>query len=853
MNLKEITRVLQEIFNKELTEGKKRHIVFWYDEEGEFTDEIDELALDGVRIWRLTENNYFATKYELEKVDLNSHFLIYSAMPKPTPRENWLIDVLKYSTEFSTDRTTVIMRNLGIKEDSLRPVFKKYTKFFKSNERTARFEALNIKNYTEEIVDLAVLSVLCKVNKCSLEEVLKALFKEMLQEEKKLWEAIEKYGDTNAFWNLVEKYYGYNLSDKSLEKLFIFFIVTSLSETLQSPIPETWKNYISSERTNCVVFMDHFMNHVVDKERYDELAVVFEEKMNVKSYIKEWDINDFLQCDLFPIFDETIIERLAAQVSSGIEEFEQQTAVILARRTLHWYSQFKQEYEALYWAIQLLKKYSDIGKNIKRDSTYNMLQRYVTDYYEIDKAYRKFYSAFDRAQYKERLESVQEYIENTYTNGYLDELAIHWSNSVEEELLNGWCIDGIEQQTDFYRTFIQPHLSKDERVFVVISDALRYEAAKELCDQLNIERKASTEITFMQGVIPSFTKLGMASLLPHKNIELDEQMNVIVNGINSLTTANREKILLQYHPDAIAVQYDDIIDMNRKKFRELFSGKKLIYIYHNQIDAKGDHAATEREVFQAVDETIEELKQLINHLVNDLSATNIYITADHGFIYKRGRLQERDKISAKVDNPDVDNRRFIITNKAEHIEGTLTFTMKNLFEKDNERYVIVPRGTNRFKKQGAGANYVHGGVMPQEIVIPVIKFKNDRSKSEKNAVRKVEVRLTNISRKITNMITYLEFFQTEKVEDKKIPLRLKLYFIDEEGNRISNENIIIADSQSANPAHRTYREKFVLRNMQYDKTKKYYLILEDEEETVEKIYEKIPFIIDLAFSSDFGF
>jgi hypothetical protein len=114
------------------------------------------------------------------------------------------------------------------------------------------------------------------------------------------------------------------------------------------------------------------------------------------------------------------------------------------------------------------------------------------------------------------------------------------------------------------------------------------------------------------------------------------------------------------------------------------------------------------------------------------------------------------------------------------------------------------------------------------------------------------VKLTNISRKITNRITYLEFFQTETVGDKKVPMRLKLYFVDENGERISNENIIIAESRSDNPKDRTYREKFTLKDISYEKTKKYYLVMEDEEEPVEKIYERIPFSIDLIISNDFG-
>ena len=114
------------------------------------------------------------------------------------------------------------------------------------------------------------------------------------------------------------------------------------------------------------------------------------------------------------------------------------------------------------------------------------------------------------------------------------------------------------------------------------------------------------------------------------------------------------------------------------------------------------------------------------------------------------------------------------------------------------------------------------------------------------------MKLTNISRKITNRITYLEFFQSELAGYKKVPIRLKLYFVDENGERISNENIIIADSRSKNPKDRTYREKFTLKDISYDKIKKYYLILEDEEEPVEKIYERIPFGIDLIISDNFG-
>jgi len=92
-----------------------------------------------------------------------------------------------------------------------------------------------------------------------------------------------------------------------------------------------------------------------------------------------------------------------------------------------------------------------------------------------------------------------------------------------------------------------------------------------------------------------------------------------------------------------------------------------------------------------------------------------------------------------------------------------------------------------------------------------------------------------------------------KIEEKWIPVRLKAYLADEERNRISNENIIIADSRSKEFGDRTFKEKFTLKSGKYDKTKPYFLILADEEEKIDNAVQKIKFNIDLIFNQDFGF
>ncbi|MDO7203433.1 hypothetical protein Q5M85_03515 [Paraclostridium bifermentans] len=59
MNLDEVTKVLNDIYKEPLINEKKRHIVFWYDSDGDFLEDIDTLNLENVRTLKLTNNNYF--------------------------------------------------------------------------------------------------------------------------------------------------------------------------------------------------------------------------------------------------------------------------------------------------------------------------------------------------------------------------------------------------------------------------------------------------------------------------------------------------------------------------------------------------------------------------------------------------------------------------------------------------------------------------------------------------------------------------------------------------------------------------------------------------------------------------
>lgn len=844
MNVSEIERDLKTLFMKELTNNRRRHVVFWYDANGEFIHDVEELKLDNVRIWTLTEHNLFATKYELETADPNSHFLIYTNMAKPNPREDWLFLQYKNGMEFTTDKVTMVMRELGVEDDQLRPVFHKYRTFFNNKVRTSKFQSYDMKYDTEEKIDLAVLATLTKSPFLSLDESVRALLKEEVNTENVLWEDINKFGDVTTFWQLMERHYGYSLEERTLSSLFMFFILTYMSEQLiDVELPNEWQPYISSRPMNVIVFMNQWMNHKTDRGAFRKLVDRYAETVHIDRFVQDWEIETIAQSDLFRQFDEKVITYLQDQLVNDVNQFAHYKDILTDRRRLHWYDQFQYEYEAIENARWLLQFVQEKDGYLLDQSAFDMFQAYTTDYYRADLFYRKFYIAYDRIERKENLFPLREKVENVYSNWFLQQLSLKWTNRLEKELVPAWFIDGIVQQQQFFDTYIKPVTSAGERVFVIISDALRYEVAKELMDELNKERKASTELQAMQGIVPSYTELGMATLLPHKTIEYEDD-TVYVDGIRAQGLPNRNIILKKHVEDSVAFTYQDVITKNRAELRELLKGEKLIYIYHNAIDARGDHAATEMGVFEATEEAIEDIHRLVNQLVNNVSASNILITSDHGFLYERDRIEERDKLPKNVDAAMRVKRRYILSREPDEIEGALTLAVHTMLNQKTPLYVTIPNGTTRFSLQGSGANYVHGGSMPQEIVIPVITFKNDRSKSSKNDSRFVDIKLTTPLRRVTNQVMYLEFFQMEKVENIRHPRTFSLYFSDEHGERVSNENLLIADRESSNPSERTFREKFVFKTKRYEREKTYYLVIEDE--ATNETYDKIPFTIDIS-------
>ena len=292
--------------------------------------------------------------------------------------------------------------------------------------------------------------------------------------------------------------------------------------------------------------------------------------------------------------------------------------------------------------------------------------------------------------------------------------------------------------------------------------------------------------------------------------------------------------------------------MNKAERRETIKGKKLIYIYHDTIDAIGDNASTEIDTFDAVQQAIDQLSEIVRIIRNDLSGTNIYITSDHGFIYQREPLEVTDFMQKEAIEVIDSSRRYILSYEEKEATGQQVIDLSSILFNDSKIYAYVPNATMRYRIQGGGANFVHGGASLQEIVVPLLYIKNKRADQRgAKEVKKVEITLTSTTNRITNSIFSLQFFQTEKIADKIIPRTVVAYMADEDGEILSNEEIIIGDLTTEDPKERVFTIQFALKNQKYDRNKTYYLIMKDTQE--DEIIDKVPFTINLGIISDFDF
>lgn len=858
MDIEQVITELNQKFSMPLPEFYSRRIVFWYDEDKDFEDKLDQIHLDNVELLVLTGSNNFEAKKILTRDKPNTNFVVYCPMATPAPDDDWLLDIKLYSEEFRADLTSILMRELGLTSfNSLRKTIKENNKFFKSKERRTKFKRFATPT-TQRSLILTIMAALTGAKEAQPSEIIQAVIDKGLDLQKNTaYQALVNYQLDAKFATLVKFTTGYEEADFSLERLVAHILVSAVSKFMSDKYLEGLK-YSALNSSFCYDFTFEWFRH--DSESLYKVAQGVEAQYQLANRFRAVPLADLLDTTVFPCVNEVILEKLMSEIDTDLAVPDRLEEVVEARQTSAWYEKVSSYYGCISQVAKMLRFKSQHNGGFHVTEPEVIWKEYTEDYYRMDTYYRHYHNNYQHClknpnmDLDDAVKKMTAKVEGLYTNWFLRELSENWTKMSSEELDKKGRLLKVEQQRSFYQNYVEP---ANNRVFVVISDAMRFEVAKELTEQLAQETRSQISIHGVEGIFPTVTKFGMAALLPNEVIYPEEtggNVRVMVDGQPS-DAQHREAILKAANPASCVLKYDEIRDLTRDKRSSLVKGMKVVYIYHDQIDKRSHHDKAAMPA--AVDDTLTDLKNITKMIINEFSGTTIYFTSDHGFLYTYSDPEENTKISHDLDSDytlEIGNRYTIQSKNNGGIDSSFLKPVSMAYTCRDLQGYAAPE-TIRIKKSGSGMNFVHGGTSLQELVVPVVEFHHVRSDTkeylrnqEKYDTKPVELGLLDTNRELHNKIFNMNFYQKDAVSANRTAVTYSIYFEDSNKELVSDIQQIIADKSSEDITDRQFKLAFSLKDQAYDNLKPYYLVIKDESGLQAPI--RIEFRINIPMSMD---
>lgn len=783
-----ITTSLERLFDE-------HRIVFWYDAARDMRGEFEAVDLAGVTKVEIA-NNQFGLKHRMLRQESTAKFLVFHDGPEPENAANWLLDVQLATAVFKADQAGIWLGELGL-PPQFESVVRDHLEFYRSKVRVAELKRLLHAADTQSQVRLRMLAV-CAGAEGGLDTVVEALLGELADGSEDAMRLIERSGLTEVFWKQVGNAYGYQPDQPDLED----FAIALFQSAYQRALGEDGK--LSAE---ALLVFRRWKNNRHWEEAFETLAARYQALLKIPEDLSKRDFRAVMAIDHFEEIDRHIIRQLVHAMSTQTVSASEVLKWVRERRQSHWYGTYEDIYQAIGFATEFQQALAEA--NLGMTSPAEGVKRYVSSWYKLDQLYRKFIYHMQRSGHASLLSELYEAVENRYTNSFLLKLNDAWQDQVAG--LTDWAIPGYASQSAFYIEQAAEFRRRDQKVVVIVSDALRFEVAEECLRRIRALNRFDAELKPMISALPSYTQLGMAALLPNRDLSFapDGGGSVLSGDESTQGLAAREKILATGRAGdrAKALSSRDVLDMRVDEGKELFRDNDVVYIYHNLIDAIGDKLQTEDQLPKAAEDAIEELAKLVRKLTS-ANFSNILITADHGFLYQHRVLDESDFAVADPKGEEIllRNRRFIIGRGLEETTGMKKFSSANL-GLAGELDVLIPNSINRLRVKGAGSRFVHGGASLQEIVIPVLRV----GKKREADVNQVEVQIIVSGRsQITSGQTAVIFYQAQAVSEKMQARELVagIYAADE--TLISDEHVLQFDFTSENAREREMPRKFLL-------------------------------------------
>jgi uncharacterized protein (TIGR02687 family) len=863
MQIEQLIKGIEAKFNNS-------RLVFWYDPEQSFREDVSEIKIDGVTLLDMSDVSVFETKKRIELDEPVNKFLLYFPYAEPEAERDWLLDIRLYSEQFFADASSMLLNELGIPKMALRGHIRQRENFFTNKQRLAALKRFVTEDETEATLDRKMMAVVTKAESASLTDIIFQLVKSYSQgllsgsDDVELIRQCEKFGLLDSFWQELETQFSYESAKPSIEDFVLKLFCTELWSQIDTDDRDWLLNNVlktGAGRATALAFMTGWRDSRRFAQSHDVISKIIGQQLEVDLRCRSYHPVQIMECDTFEAIEQAIIRGLVCELLDNRQKIDRvQFERVVSRRLVSHWCLSRKEYTAIYEALrhaeQLFYLRQQFVDGFHYESSKAMYEAYTRELYLFDQSYRLFneHVASVLSKGADILRRLDDEIENLYTHWYLYELGLEWDRLLDsEQRIEHWKIADVPQQYQFYASQVEAHLrlKQTKRLFVIISDALRYEVAQELTLSINDEKRFKAELGTQLGVLPSYTQLGMAALLPHKELayEIEQGATVYADGQSTQGLDSRNIVLEKVK--GMAVSSKDLVSWSNQEGRDKVRDARVVYIYHDTIDAIGDKLSTEEKTFEACRTAIDELKDLVGRVINRLNGSRVLLTADHGFLFQQKALTKVDKtvLPTKPVGTIEAKKRYIIGESLPVDDSCWKGRIADTANGRGDTEFLIPKGAQRFHFVG-GARFVHGGAMLQEVCVPMIAISALRGeKMEQHQKQAVGVVVKTQPIRIVNHIDKISFIQTEPVGDRFAARQLDVFIINSEGQAVSSRETINFDSRSETMDERSRDVRLKLMGSQFERHASYTLVLENTD--TQTRYNQYAVTIDLAFQDDF--
>jgi hypothetical protein len=332
----------------------------------------------------------------------------------------------------------------------------------------------------------------------------------------------------------------------------------------------------------------------------------------------------------------------------------------------------------------------------------------------VDRAHRRFEMARNDLRILGALEPVLTAASLEYER-WLDATLIAFTSAVET---SGFDTDPFARQGDIYTKWVRGVAGPVAYVWV---DALRFELGSDLCYGLRADGQAA-ELHVAVAASPTITPVGMANLTPGAgtglSLALDSgDLAIQIDGAKIANVADRIGRLRAARGGKVLDRtLDAVAGQGEKELKRTLVDADLLLVRSQELDSAGESGML-NAAWSQFNAVLEMLRNLVARL-GQAGVRRIVITADHGFVtLSRGLGPDRAIDPPSGGTGDL-HRRGWVGKGASTTPSTLRVPLASTGV-PSDLDLIVPRGLAVFRA-GGSKQFFHGGLSPQELLIPVI-------------------------------------------------------------------------------------------------------------------------------------